>query len=202
MMGLVSCQVSSLLALSVTQRSDKKEPGVGLSLPLAKEVSFSPSIIHILFNLTRYKWPRNAALADTVSHLCQTNMDRLVFFFFFTFLFNLHSLRRHCNYAVNVTEKFKTQNKMWRFWKAYWRDQLSQAAIHKKDFHCCFCSYKQFPCLKRENANDCAINDMNMIKNILLSLCFLCIYIFSNLLREINLKGEPPCLHQMKKIKL
>lgn len=61
MMGLVSCQVSSLLALSVTQRSDKKEPGVGLSLPLAKEVSFSPSIIHILFNLTRYKWPRGAA---------------------------------------------------------------------------------------------------------------------------------------------
>lgn len=53
MMGLVSCQVSSLLALSVTQRSDKKEPGVGLSLPPAKEVSFSPSIIHILFNLTR-----------------------------------------------------------------------------------------------------------------------------------------------------
>lgn len=53
MMGLVSCQVSSLLALSVTQRSDKKKPGVGLSLPLAKEVSFSPSIIHILFNLTR-----------------------------------------------------------------------------------------------------------------------------------------------------
>lgn len=83
MMGLVSCQVSSLLALSVTQRSDKKEPGVGLSLPLAKEVSFSPSIIHILFNLTRYKWPRNAAPPDTVSHLCQTNMDRLVFFLFF-----------------------------------------------------------------------------------------------------------------------
>lgn len=53
MMALVSCQVSSLLALSVTQRSDKKKPGVGLSLPLAKEVSFSPSIIHILFNLTR-----------------------------------------------------------------------------------------------------------------------------------------------------
>lgn len=48
----VSCQVSSLLALSVSQRSDKSEPGVGLSLPLATEVSFSPSIIHILFNLT------------------------------------------------------------------------------------------------------------------------------------------------------
>lgn len=52
-MGLVSCQVSSLLALSVSQRSDKRELGVGLSLPLATEVSFSPSIIHILFNLTR-----------------------------------------------------------------------------------------------------------------------------------------------------
>lgn len=55
----VSCQVSSLLALSVSQRSDKSEPGVGLSLPLATEVSFSPSIIHILFNLTRWKWPRS-----------------------------------------------------------------------------------------------------------------------------------------------
>lgn len=53
MMGLVSCQVSSLLALSVSQGSDKREPGVGLSLPLATEVSFAPSIIHILFNLTR-----------------------------------------------------------------------------------------------------------------------------------------------------
>lgn len=51
--GLVSCQVSSLLALLVSQRSDKRELGVGLSLPLATEVSFSPSIIHILFNLTR-----------------------------------------------------------------------------------------------------------------------------------------------------
>lgn len=55
----VSCQVSSLLALSVSQRTDKSEPGVGLSLPLATEVSFSPSIIHILFNLTRWKWPRS-----------------------------------------------------------------------------------------------------------------------------------------------
>lgn len=55
----VSCQVSSLLALSVSQRSDKSEPGVGLSLPLATEVSFPPSIIHILFNLTRWKWPRS-----------------------------------------------------------------------------------------------------------------------------------------------
>lgn len=33
--------------------------GVGLSLPLATEVSFFPSIIHILFNLTRWKWPRS-----------------------------------------------------------------------------------------------------------------------------------------------
>lgn len=57
--GPVSCQVSSLLALSMSQRSDKSEPGVGLSLPLATEVSFSPSIIHILFNLTRWKWPRS-----------------------------------------------------------------------------------------------------------------------------------------------
>lgn len=57
--GPVSCQVSSLLALSMSQRSDKSEPGLGLSLPLATEVSFSPSIIHILFNLTRWKWPRS-----------------------------------------------------------------------------------------------------------------------------------------------
>lgn len=53
LMGLVSCQLSSLLALSVSQRSDKRELGVGLSLPPVTEVSFSPSIIHILFNLTR-----------------------------------------------------------------------------------------------------------------------------------------------------
>lgn len=57
--GPVSCQVSSLLALSMSQRSDKSEPGVGLSLPLATEVSFPPSIIHTLFNLTRWKWPRS-----------------------------------------------------------------------------------------------------------------------------------------------
>lgn len=63
--GPVSCQVSSLLALSMSQRSDKSEPGVGLSLPLATEVSFSPSIIHILFNLTRWKWPRSV---HTSSH--------------------------------------------------------------------------------------------------------------------------------------
>lgn len=48
---LSRCQVTSLLAMS--RRSDKKERGVGLSLPPATEVSLSPSIIHIIFNLTR-----------------------------------------------------------------------------------------------------------------------------------------------------
>lgn len=50
--------------------------------------------------------------------------------------------------------------------------QLSQVVIHNKAFHCLY-SYKQFSCLKRENANHCAINYTNKIKN-----SFVCVFSF------------------------
>lgn len=215
-MGLVSCQVSSLLALSVSQRSGKRELGVGLSLPLATEVSFSPSIIHILFNQVEVASQHSARRyiespqQDKHGHGLLLNVS---------LFFEAYLSEAICLLAAKDTEQLyvwlKNQNLMIRVpsvknivhsWHKVINIFMNEIIVSSnidswKTWYYCFLinanalKLFSFSCLKRENANHLAINYKNTQKCVV----FLCLlvwfflhtfFFFLNLLREKKSEGS------------